>query len=195
MRAWHESTPEENHDHSSPEITGVRTMIKKNIEQALNDQINKEMYSSYIYLSMSAHFESIDLSGFAHWMKVQALEELVHAMKIFNYVNERGGRVVLETIDKPQHSWDSPLAVFQHVYEHEQFVTSLINKLVDLAIKERDHATNQFLQWFVEEQVEEEDTANGVVQKLKLVQDGGGLFMLDKELGVRLFTPPTGFSL
>ena len=170
-------------------------MIKKNIEQALNDQINKEMYSSYIYLSMSAHFESIDLSGFAHWMKVQALEELVHAMKIFNYVNERGGRVVLETIDKPQHSWDSPLAVFQHVYEHEQFVTSLINKLVDLAIKERDHATNQFLQWFVEEQGEEEDTANGVVQKLKLVQDGGGLFMLDKELGVRLFTPPTGFSL
>ena len=170
-------------------------MIKKNIEKALNDQINKEMYSSYIYLSMSAHFESIDLSGFANWMKVQALEELVHAMKIFNYVNERGGRVVLETIDKPQHSWDSPLAAFQHVYEHEQYVTSLINKLVDLAITERDHATNQFLQWFVEEQVEEEDTANGVVQKLKLVQDGGGLFMLDKELGVRLFTPPTGFSL
>ena len=170
-------------------------MIKKTIEKALNNQINKEIYSSYLYLSMSANFEATNLPGFAHWMKNQAMEEMVHAMKMFKYVNERGGRVILETIDKPQVEWETPLAAFQHVYEHEQYVTSLINGLVDLAIEERDHATNQFLQWFVEEQVEEEDTANGLVQKLDLVKDGSGLFMLDKELGARAFAPPAGFTL
>ncbi len=169
-------------------------MLKKTIEDALNEQINKEFYSSYLYLSMSAYFEDIDLPGFAHWMRLQAQEEVIHAMKMYHYVNERGGRVIMKAIDQPQMEWESPLAAFEHVYEHEQFVTSLINGLMDLVIEERDHATNQFLQWFVEEQVEEENSANSAVQKLKLVGDGGGLFMLDKDLSARAITIPPEFA-
>lgn len=166
-------------------------MIKERMEKALNDQINAEMYSAYLYLSMSAYFQSKSLTGFANWMRVQAQEEMAHAMKMYDFVNERGGRVTLGSIDAPPHEWDSPLNAFEGVYEHEQKVTGLINDLVELALEEHDHATNIFLQWFVSEQVEEEDSANEVIQKIKLMGDAqGGLFMLDRELGQRIFTPP-----
>ena len=166
-------------------------MLKEKIEQALNDQLNAEMYSAYLYLSMSAYFQSLSLGGFANWMRVQAQEELVHAMKFYDFVNERGGRVTLKPIDAPETSWESPLAAFEAAYAHEQKVTALINDLVNLALGEKDHATHIFLQWFVTEQVEEEDSANEVVQKIKLMGDAsGGMFMLDRELGQRIFTPP-----
>lgn len=167
-------------------------MIKKKMQQALNKQLNAELYSSYLYLSMSAYFNSINLKGFANWMKVQAQEELSHAMKFYNFILERGGKVILSEIDPPQSEWNSPLAAFEHVYRHEQKVTSLINSLVDLSISEGDHATNNFLQWFVTEQVEEEASADEVVQKLKLAgKSAGGLFMIDRELAQRVFAPPT----
>jgi len=166
-------------------------MVSKTMEKALNEQINAELYSSYLYLSMATWFDDAGLAGCAHWMKQQAQEELFHAMKMFDFLAERGGRVVLEAIDKPPHEWAGPLAVFEHVLEHEQKVTGLINDLVDLAIAEKDHATNIFLQWFVSEQVEEEDTATSLVRRLRLIgDDANGLFMLDTELGQRRFTPP-----
>jgi ferritin len=167
-------------------------MLSKKMEAALNKQVVAEYYSAYLYMAMSAHFESVNLGGFAGWMRAQAMEELVHGTKIFQYVNERGGRVWLDAIDKPPLKWASPLAVFQETLKHEQKVTGLINKLVDLAVKEKDHATENFLQWFVAEQVEEEASADGILQKLKMIgKDGGGLFMIDRELGQRTFTPPT----
>jgi ferritin len=166
-------------------------MIDEKMQEALNKQLNAELYSAYLYLSMSAHFQSVNLGGFANWMRVQAREELLHAMKFYDYVNERGGRVLLSPVDEPPSQWDSPLAAFEHVYQHEQKVTGLINKLVDLAMEARDHATNNFLQWFVSEQVEEEASADEVVQKLKLVgDDPSGLFMIDRELAQRVFVAP-----
>lgn len=166
-------------------------MLNKRMEQALNSQINAEIYSSYLYLSMSAYFESISLSGFANWMRTQAQEEMVHAMKFYDYVNERGGRVILGPIEAPPSEWESAVSVFDATYQHEQKVTGLINDLVDLAIEEKDHATNNLLQWFVSEQVEEEASASGVLNKAKLTGDApGGLFMLDRELGARVFTMP-----
>jgi ferritin len=170
-------------------------MIHEKMQKALTEQLNAEMYSSYLYLSMSSYFQSIELAGFANWMRVQAKEELMHAMKIYDYVIERGGRVLLRQIDSPPTEWDSPTAAFEHTYDHEQKVTGLINGLVDLAINEKDHATNNFLQWFVAEQVEEEASANGVLQKVKLVGNAGeGLLMLDRELATRVFTPPVKSS-
>ena len=167
-------------------------MISKKIEKALNKQINAELYSAYLYLSMVAYFESVNLPGFANWMKVQTQEELMHAMKIYDFVNERGGRVVLKAIEAPPTEWDSPLDAFEATYKHEQKVTGLINNLVNLAIEEKDHATNSFLQWFVNEQVEEESSVDNVAQKLKMVEKSpGGVFMIDSELGQRVFTPPT----
>ncbi len=167
-------------------------MLSKKMEKALNGQINAELYSSYLYLSMSSYFQSVNLPGFANWMRIQAQEELVHAMKFYDYVNERSGRVVLDSVEGPPSKWPSPLAAFEHVSQHEKKVTGLINNLVNLAIKERDHATNIFLQWFVTEQVEEEASANDVVQKLKLMGDASnGLFMIDRELAQRVFTMPT----
>ncbi len=166
-------------------------MIKDKLQKALNTQLNAELFSSYLYLSMSAYFESINLKGFANWMRVQVQEELVHAMKFYDYITERGSKVTLASIEGPPTEWASPLAVFEHAYQHEQKVTGLINDLVNLAIAEKDHATNNFLQWFVSEQVEEEASADGVVQKLKLMGDArGGLFMIDQELAQRVFTPP-----
>lgn len=166
-------------------------MIKAKIQDALNKQLNAELYSSYLYLSMAAYFESVSLKGFANWMRVQAREELAHAMKFYDYINERGGRVNLTSISAPSAQWDSPLAAFEQVYEHEQKVTGLINDLATLAIAEADHATNNFLQWFVAEQVEEESSADEIVQRLRLLgEDRSGLFMLDQELGQRIFTPP-----
>ena len=166
-------------------------MLSKKMEKAINQQINAELYSSYLYLSMATYFESISLSGFSNWMRQQAQEELFHGMKMFDFVCERGGRVTLEAIDKPPAKWASPLDVMKNVLSHEQKVTGLINDLVNLALDERDHATNIFLQWFVSEQVEEEDTAGSLVDKLKLIgKDANGLFMLDTELGQRIFTMP-----
>jgi len=169
-------------------------MLSNKMEEALNQQINAEMYSAYLYLSMASYFESVDLDGCANWMKAQTQEEMIHAMKLYDYEIERGGRVLLEAIKAPQQEWDSALAVFEHAYEHEQYVTSLINDLMNLSIEEKDHATQIFLQWFVSEQVEEEASASGVVQKLKLAGGpdgkGGGLFMVDRELGQRPLPVP-----
>lgn len=165
-------------------------MLSEKMEKALNDQIQAEIYSAYLYLSMEAYFQSINLAGFASWMQVQYQEEMAHAMKFYGFINERGGRVILLAIDAPPDQWDSPLAAFETTLQHEQTVTARINDLVDVAIAERDHATNNFLQWFVAEQVEEEDSANGVIEQIKLFGDAG-LFMLDRELGQRVFTPPS----
>ncbi len=171
-------------------------MLSERLEAALNEQINAELYSSYLYLSMAAYFSSINLTGFGRWMEGQAIEEQIHAMKFYQYVNERGGRVVLKAIDGPPTEWASPAAAFEDVLKHEQLVTGLINKLVDLAIEERDHATNNFLQWFVAEQVEEEASADEVVQKMRLMGDSKGpLFMLDRELGQRTITIPPEMTL
>ena len=166
-------------------------MLSEKMEAALNGQLNAELYSSYLYLSMSANFQALNLGGFANWMRIQAQEELVHAMKFYDFINERGGLITLQSVDAPPTQWDSPLAAFEAALAHEQKVTALINDLVDLALAERDHASNAFLQWFVTEQVEEEDSANDVVQKLKLVGESqGGLFMLDREMGSRTFSAP-----
>jgi len=158
---------------------------------ALNGQINAEMYSAYLYLSMESYFQSVSLTGFARWMRSQVQEELFHSMKFYDYVGERGGKVTLEVIKKPDSSWKTPLSAFKHILKHEQLVTGLINDLVELAITEKDHATVNFLQWFVSEQVEEEASVGEIVDKLKLIKtDTSGLFFLDAELGKRVFTPP-----
>ena len=165
--------------------------MDEKMQEALNKQLNAEVYSAYLYLSMSAYFQSVNLSGFANWMRVQWQEELAHGLKFYDYVNERGGRVILQAVEAPPSEWDSALAAFQDTYRHEQKVTGMINKLVDLAVEARDHATNNFLQWFVSEQVEEEASADEVLQKLKLVgDDPSGLFMIDQELGQRVFVAP-----
>ncbi len=167
-------------------------MLKKKMLKALNDQINAEMFSSYLYLSMESYFQSISLTGFAAWMRAQVQEELMHGMKFYDFVGERGGKVTLEAITKPESTWASPLAGFEAIQKHEEHVTSLINDLVDLAISEKDHATNNFLQWFVSEQVEEEASVGEIVEKLKLIKDNpSGLFMMDAELGKRVFVMPT----
>ena len=166
-------------------------MLSERMLNALNRQVNAELYSAYLYLSMAAYFESINLKGFANWMKIQAQEELSHAMKFFDYINERGGRVKLEAIEKPPNEWDSPLHAFEATYEHEQKVTKMINDLVNMAMEEKDHATYNMLQWFVAEQVEEEASADEIRQQLRLIgEDGRGILMLDRELGKRVFVPP-----
>ena len=166
-------------------------MLSKKMEKAINDQMNAEFYSSYLYLAMSAYFESVGLGGCANWMRMQAQEEWFHGMKMFHFVNERGGRVKLQKIDEPASEWKSTLDVFENVLAHERKVTGLINDLVDKALDEKDHASNIFLQWFVTEQVEEEDTASGIVDKLKFIgKDASALFALDQELGTRVFAPP-----
>ena len=163
----------------------------KKMEQALNGQLNAEYYSSYMYLSMAAYFSSIDLPGFANWMRIQVQEEEFHALKFYDYIIERCGRVILQTIEAPPSEWDSPLEAFKATLAHEQKVTGLINDLVYLAREEKDNATEIFLQWFVSEQVEEEDSVNTVLGQLKLIKDSPqALFMLDKELAQRTFTPP-----
>jgi len=166
-------------------------MLSAKMEKAFNQQINAELYSSYLYYSMCAYFESINLSGFSQWMLMQTQEEMFHANKFFHYVNERGGRVLMEAIGQPKTEWNSAIDVFTDVLEHEQKVTGLINGLMDLAQEEKDHASQIFLQWFVAEQVEEEATVGGVLHKLELIDhDSAGLFALDQELGQRIFTPP-----
>lgn len=162
------------------------------MQDTLNEQVNKEIYSAYLYLAMQAYFNSLNLKGFANWMHIQTQEELTHTMKFYDYILERGGKVILAVIDGPPSEWETPLAVFENSYKHEVGVSARINELVNLAIEEKDHATNTFLQWFVNEQVEEEASADEVKQKLKLIgSDSSGLFMLDQELAKRIFTPPS----
>ena len=166
-------------------------MISKKMRKAINDQINAELHSAYLYLSMASYFKSLNLDGFAQWMTVQTQEEIAHAMKFFNFVLDRGGKALLAPIAGPDTEWDSPLAAFEAAYKHEQYITSRINDLVTLARQEGDNAAEIMLQWYVTEQVEEEASADGVVQKLKMMAGApGGMFMLDRELGTRVFTAP-----
>ena len=161
-------------------------MISEKMQDALNGQINAELYSAYLYLSMASYFESVKLRGCGGWMRVQAQEEVGHAMKLFEHVSQRGGRVLLGAVDAPPTEWESPLGAFEAAYAHEQKVTGMINELVKLATDEGDNAAGGLLQWFVAEQVEEESSADEVVQKLKLIKDSpGGLLTLDAELAQR----------
>ena len=166
-------------------------MLTPRIEQELNKQLNKELFSSYLYMSMAAYFQSVDLLGFANWMQVQSKEELMHAEKLYLFIQERNGKVILEQIEKPQTEWASPLEAFENSLKHELFITDSINELVNTAYEEKDHATNIFLQWFVTEQIEEESNATEIIRKLKLMKDApGGMYMLDKELAARTLTLP-----
>jgi len=166
-------------------------MLSKRMLEALNAQINAECYSAYLYLAMAAYAESINLKGFANWFRVQNQEETFHVMKFFGFVIDRRGSVELKAIEAPPSTWDSPLAVFEATLKHEQHVTSLVNRLMDLAQEERDNATHSLLQWFINEQVEEEAAADEIVQKLKLIgNEPSGLYLLDRDLATRTFVPP-----
>lgn len=161
-------------------------MISEKIVKALNDQINAEMYSHYLYLGMAAYYQDENLPGFAAWMKKQAGEEMAHAMKIYDHVIERGGRVTLQKIDAPPAKWNSPSAAFENAYKHECEISAKINNIVDIAIAEKDHATNVFLHWFVDEQVEEEAQALEIVNHMKMLGESkGGLLVLDHHLAKR----------
>ena len=162
--------------------------IGEKMTRALNEQVRAELYSSYLYLAMSAHFSAANLPGFANWMRVQAQEELMHGMKIYDFVIARGGRAELLAIEKPPFEWASPLEVVEEVFRHEKKVTGLIHALVDLAAGEKDQATSNMLQWFVEEQVEEEANAREIVEKVRMASGEGGsgfLYILDRDLGMR----------
>lgn len=166
-------------------------MLSTKMGKALDGQINAELYSAYLYLSMAAWSRGRGLDGFGNWFRVQAQEELAHAMRFYDYVYERGGSVTMSAIDAPPGDWDSPLALFEQTLKHERKVTGLINGLVDLARAESDHATKNMLRWFVTEQVEEEGTAEKLRQKVALAgTEGQGLHMVDAELAGRVFTPP-----
>jgi len=161
-------------------------MLSKTLQNAMNDQIKNELYSAYLYLSMSAYFESLNLPGFAHWMRVQAQEEVEHAMKFFDFIHERGGTVTLQAIDQPPAKFKSPLDAFQAAYEHEQEVSKTINEIYALAAQEKDYASQAFLDWFVTEQVEEEKLTAQVVEMLKRAgTEGPALLMLDQQLAAR----------
>ncbi len=170
-------------------------MISKKTQKALNEQVNKEMYSAYLYMAMSAYSDSIGLKGFANWFMVQYHEEMLHAMKIYEYVTRQGGEVKLAEIKEPPARFGTPLEMLKKTLEHEKFITKSINTLVDLAMGEKDHASQIFLQWYVTEQIEEEENDNDIISKLEMVgASKDGLFMLDKELAARLTTVPTDFS-
>jgi ferritin len=161
-------------------------MISKKMLDALNNHLNEELFSSYLYLSMATYFEDKNLNGFANWFKMQAREEWAHGMKIYDFINQTGGKVTLKAIKAPKTTWKSILDVFKETLAHEKYITGLINKLVGQAMQAKDYATNNFLQWFVTEQVEEEATAEELLNKVKLIGDAkSGLFMLDRELGFR----------
>ncbi len=166
-------------------------MIKEKVQEAINSQIAKEMYSSNLYLAMSAYFKSVNLNGFANWMRVQAQEETFHAMRFFDYLIDRGGELKLARIDAPPMKWKNTLEAFTGALAHEQMITESINEIADIATQEKDFATISFLQWFINEQVEEEATAGEIVDRLKMAQDSAGaLFMLDTELKARVFVAP-----
>lgn len=161
-------------------------MVSNKMEKELNEQLNAELYSSYLYLSMAAYFESNNWLGFANWMKKQSSEEYEHAMKFYKYINEVGNRVILEKIEKPKIQWSSPLEAYEDALKHEEYITKRINDLVNLAHEEKDHATANFLQWFVKEQIEEVSSVKQIVEIMKQISDHpGSLFMLNIELGKR----------
>ena len=166
-------------------------MLSEPVQKAINDQINYEAFSAYLYLAMSAHCYASELNGMANWFMIQVKEELFHTSKFFNYINERGGRVELAPVDAPNQQWETPLAVFEEGLAHERKVSALINELVEVSVTHKDRMTENFLQWFVAEQVEEEASFSEIVGQLKLVGgSGSGLFMIDRELAKRVFTPP-----
>lgn len=161
-------------------------MFSDAMQNALNDQIQREFHSAYLYLSMAAYFEAQNLPGAAHWMRVQAREEAGHAMKIFEFVNERNGRVILQAIEQPPAEFESPAAVFEAALAHEQYITQSINELYALAVKENDYPTQNMLQWFIDEQVEEEKNASDIVNQFKMIGDSPtALFMMDRHLAAR----------
>ncbi len=165
--------------------------MNEKLEKAFCVQINKELYSAYLYLAMQAYFKEINLDGFANWMYVQVQEELAHAMGMYNYVFERGGKVELMSIEKPEYSFNSPLNVFEEVLKHEKYVTSLINDLAFVAEEVRDRAAMSLLDWYIKEQVEEEANVSNVLGNLKLAQnDPRALLLLDRELATRTFVAP-----
>jgi len=170
-------------------------MLKKEMVDALNEHMNKEMYSAYLYMSMSAYCDSIGMKGFAKWFMVQYHEEMFHAMKMYEYVQRQGEDVILKSIDTPPDSFQSPLDMFEQTLAHEQYITKSINDLMELAISKKDHATQIFLEWYVTEQVEEEDNDNDIIAQLKLIGDHPqALLMLDRELGTRAVNVPIDFS-
>jgi len=161
-------------------------MLNEAIQDAINEQIKNELYSAYLYLSMSAYCESANLPGFAHWMREQAKGEVGHAMKLYEFVNDRGGRVLLKAIDQPPIEFRSPLDVFEKTLEHERKVTEMINNLYSLAIQEKDYASQTFLQWFIDEQVEEEKSASQILEQLKMIGESTvPLITLDRQLAQR----------
>lgn len=161
-------------------------MLSQAMEKAINEQIRDELYSAYLYLSMAAYFENASLPGFGHWMRLQSQEEVEHAMKFYDFVNERGGRVMLHAIDQPPVDFDSPLDIFEMTLEHERKVTAKIHGLYELALEESDYPVQVMLHWFIEEQVEEEDSAGEILETLRMIGDRTqGLLMLDRELGRR----------
>ena len=165
-------------------------MLSKKLQEAINDQINFEFYSAYVYLSMCAWFKDQNFNGFAHWMEVQTREEIFHAMKFFNFVFDRGGNVAMATVKVPAGDWKSPLDTFKQAFEHEQTVTSRISDLMDLALKERDHVAAALLQWFINEQIEEEANVRNIVDQLKMMGESkDSVFMLDRELNARQVSP------
>lgn len=166
-------------------------MIPKKIEEAINKQINKELFSEYLYLSMATWFAAEGLDGFENFFIVQAQEERFHAMKFYNFIKERGGRVILKKLDDPKTDFDSIEEIYKLALDHEILISNSINKIMDLAIEERDHATRSFLNWFVDEQVEEEASMQAILDKLKLIGGKGqGLLMMDSELAKRAYNPP-----
>ncbi|HAH33103.1 MAG TPA: ferritin [Elusimicrobia bacterium] len=166
--------------------------INKKVEEAINKQVNAEFYSAYLYLGMSASCTGMNLKGMANWLYVQAQEEMTHAMKFYRFVLERGGGSKFPAIEGVRADWKTPLEMFTAAYEHEQKVTAMINNIVDIALAERDHATASMLNWFVDEQVEEEANSSEIADKLKLINDSKeGLFMLDKDLSARVFVDST----
>lgn len=166
-------------------------MLSKEMVQALNKQLNNEIYSAYLYLSMSSFTTFIGLKGAANWFMVQYQEEMTHAMKFYDYINSQGEHAQLDAIAAPPAEFGTLLSMFEQTLKHEQFITRCINDLMDQAMKEKDHATQIFLQWFVTEQIEEEGNDNDIIAKLRLVGDSAhGLMMVDRDLAARVFTPP-----
>ncbi len=167
-------------------------MINEKVSKVLTEQVNKEFYSAYLYLSMSAYFSDLGLLGFANWMRIQAQEEQAHAMLIYDFIIDRGEKVVLSAIDAPQNAWKNPLEVMEEVLKHEVYVTGLINNIVTVAEEVKDRATMSYMNWFVDEQVEEEANAQDIISKLKLIgDDKSALYLLDKDLSARVFVAPS----
>lgn len=161
-------------------------MLSETLQNAMNEQIKNELYSAYLYLAMSAHFESASLPGFARWTRMQSNEEEDHALKFYDYILDRGGQVELRAIEAPPKSYGTPLEIFQAVLEHERKVTGMINRLYEMAVKENDYPSQVMLHWFINEQVEEEKNAGQVVDQLKMMEDRmGGLINLDRHIGKR----------